>query len=359
MKSNIAFILPDFSVGGAEQMVALLSSNLNFDVYNVYIIVLRKKLNNHIEDSISKNIKIIYLNKDYGFSLKTMFLVNKYLRKIKPIIIHSHLQSFAYLSIFLIFHKTKCIHTIHNKPINESKGFRRKLLYFFIKTKKIIPVGISIQISKEIIDVYKCKNVETIYNPVKLTNDKQYEKNRHTSFRIISIGRLCEQKNQEQLILIMKELVKKYDVNLHIVGDGEKKEYLQNLIYKNKLEKVVFLNGYSNNVKMNLKEADLFLLTSIYEGLPMTLLESLSCGVPAICSNVGGIKDVLKDENFLVNNPNNTQEYVKKIERIFLLSKKEYSELSKSCILLVEPYDISVIAKKYELLYEKYGRRNK
>lgn len=154
-------------------------------------------------------------------------------------------------------------------------------------------------------DKYSKKNIERH----ELFPDNLIEK---SDFLIISVGQLSVRKNHEEFIRAISKL-KNPNIKYIIIGEGELRGYLEKLITDLKLEKQVFLLGYKGNVDEYLSISDLYAFPSLQEGLPASLMEAMSVGLPAIVSDIRGNRDLiihdrggclfsLGNEDSLVNN---------------------------------------------------------
>lgn len=354
MKKKIAIILPDFSTGGAETMVAQFSSHLDFNKFEVYVIAIRKKLNNHVENMLSSKLNVIYIGKDKGFEFKSLLKLYKVLKKINPDLIHTHLQSFMYVIPYAIIHNKKIIHTIHNIPEKELSNFRKKILGFLLKKNKAIAVGISDTISEMIKDFYKINDCETVYNPVdiekfKIDNTVIKEKNKIVT--LISIGRFVEQKNQKLLIDSLIKLNNK-NIKLVFLGDGMLKKTLEKYVKDNNMDKNIIFKGNVSNVNYELNKADIFVLSSVYEGLPMTILEAMACGMPIISTDVGGVKDIVTNNGIVV--PSNNEDEMCNAINLLFNNKKMRDEMGKKSLENVMKYSVQQCSSEYEKVYYKY-----
>jgi glycosyltransferase involved in cell wall biosynthesis len=113
---------------------------------------------------------------------------------------------------------------------------------------------------------------------------------------LLSVGRLCQAKDQLTLLRAIKRLEQKgVDVRLGLIGDGELSQLLNDKVAELKLGHRVELLGNSSSVDRILPHADLFVLSSRREGLPMALLEAMACGLPIVSTAVGGIPEVIAD----------------------------------------------------------------
>ena len=113
---------------------------------------------------------------------------------------------------------------------------------------------------------------------------------------LLHIGRFNAQKNHRGLLEAFAQVVASHpDCRLHLVGDGDlEEETVRQADMLGIREKVSFL-GNQTNVYPFLQEADLFLLPSRFEGMPMTIIEAMGTGLPIVASAVGGVPDMLKD----------------------------------------------------------------
>ncbi|MEX2410080.1 MAG: glycosyltransferase family 4 protein, partial [Candidatus Paceibacterota bacterium] len=135
---------------------------------------------------------------------------------------------------------------------------------------------------------------------------KSLEGNKSDKVQIVFVGRLSDQKDPEKLIKAFFELSDpiKNMAEIKIIGDGPKREKLENIIKTNNLEDKVKLLGNlpRDQVFEELKKSDIFTLISHYEGFPRSILEAMSVGLPIIASNVGGVSEAVSGENgFVVN----------------------------------------------------------
>ena len=146
--------------------------------------------------------------------------------------------------------------------------------------------------------------IDYIYNPTPYPNE---EKNRCKEKIAIAVGRLVEIKGFDKLLDIWKEIEEKgSDWQLYIIGSGEDKEKLLEQKEDLKLKNVVFVEN-TKNIKEYYEKASIYLMTSRFEGLPMTLIEAQSFGLPIISYDIKtGPKDVINNEEdgYLIENDN-------------------------------------------------------
>lgn len=149
-----------------------------------------------------------------------------------------------------------------------------------------------------------CKNVTVMPNPISFSENAQSVSSLENK-KIIAAGRLVEQKNFSSLIRAFRRVVDRFpDWKLEIYGDGGEYMLLNNLIQALQLDNNVRLCGRVSNVQEKMLESSVFVLSSNYEGLPLVLLEAMSCGLPAVSYDCPcGPKDIITDgvDGFLVS----------------------------------------------------------
>lgn len=162
---------------------------------------------------------------------------------------------------------------------------------------------------------YGVKNAKVIYNPInrekilKLSNEKIDDIKFTNKFKLVSVGRLSKQKGYDRLLRVFKRLNDEgLDLQLSIIGSGEKYNELNNYIEQNNLKNKVFLLGYRENPYKYVKNSDLFVCSSISEGFSLVIGEAMAIGVPVISVNYPGPNEVLEFGKYgmLVNNDENS-----------------------------------------------------
>ncbi|WP_455655304.1 glycosyltransferase family 4 protein [Phascolarctobacterium sp.] len=168
-------------------------------------------------------------------------------------------------------------------------------------------------------------DIEKIHN---ISIDKEQKKNElgipNGIKVLLSVGELNENKNHEIIIKALSKLDNKEFVYL-ICGKGKLKEYLQNLAQKLGIGDKVKLLGYRTDVLEICKIADLFIFPSKREGLPVSLIEAMACGVPCIASDVRGNRDLLSSDNLCKSNEEDEWE---RLLEVFLYKKGKIMRLA-------------------------------
>lgn len=349
-KIKIVFGINEFGYGGAEFMLKELLINLDKKKFDIYVLVKFSEQKTSIEDELKKSgINVIFFNCKKGVSLAFLYKCYFSLKTIGPSIIHTHLAIVLYFVPYILLHKCRCFHTVHSTPEKENKKIK---LILKICKSKIRLIGISETIAGMIRDFYKVKyKIPIIYNPVNLAKFQEVSLDRNDNYvTFIIVARLVPVKNHQLLLDAFERTLKNFkNIRLKIVGDGPLKETLiQHTHNLGIFSKIDFL-GQQDNIPYILKTADVFVLCSIYEGLPLSILEAMAAGLPIISTNVGGIKDIVKDNGILVESNN-----VKALSEAMLeLAKNEEKrkKMSENSLTSVIKYDSRTMTQKHEDLY--------
>ena len=259
--------------------------------------------------------------------LFSVFKLHRFLKNEKPDYLVVHLMTFIPLSLLLFFkYETKFILRISGYPkLHLIRAFFWKIIgkKLFLVTTPTKLTGSLLRDSKifdsdkikylpdPILDINEIKNKKIINNTI--------EKEISSRNTLLSIGRLTKQKNFNFLINAFIEILKDYsNLNLVILGDGEEKKKLKNLIKKNNLEKKIFLFGYRENIYSYLKNSKMFILTSRWEDPGFVLIEAAYMNKTVLSSDCpNGPKEILDNEkNGFLFESNSTASFLKKFDEI-------------------------------------------
>ena len=297
---KIMQVIPYFCFGGAETMCENLTyalTAMGHDVTVVSLISDRTPIAGRMEEN---GIRIHYLDKKLGLDLSMIPRLIRIMQKEKPDVVHTHLNVIKYAAIAARLCGIRCVHTVHNVAHEEAEGRLQKItntIYF--RRGWAVPVALSPKVRETILSFYGLKEeqVPMIYNGVDL--GKCCPKEKHTvgkPARLLHVGRFNEQKNHDGLLRAFQSLLKQIpQCKLHLVGDGELKAEMETLACTLGVAQQVVFCGSQSDVHPYLQEADLCLLPSNYEGMPMTIIEAMGTGLPIVATAVGGVPDMVED----------------------------------------------------------------
>ena len=227
-------------------------------------------------------------------------------------IIHTHSSKAGLLArLAAVLNKTPIvIHTIHGFAFNDFMNIFKRNFYIYVEKLLAKWTDILITVSnlnkKKIIDlnITHENKIKNIYSGIDLNlftnkrnNDFRKELNLENNHILLgSVGRLSDQKDPITMIEAFGIISKPFpNAHLALVGDGELKGKILEKIDQLKLNGKVHLTGNKNNPWSVYHSMDLFIMSSIYEGLGRSITEALSCGVPVVCTDVEGVPEIVRD----------------------------------------------------------------
>ncbi len=363
---RILQVIYNLSSGGAERLVVdlcnIFAENKSDEIHLLTTDDDAITGNKHYYDSLSKNVVYHNIGAKSGFSFKSIIGVYRMIKNIKPDIVHLHSNLILLFLPALLYNKAKYIHTLHNLAEKTLTVSQLKFICSYLYKNKVQPIAISDVCQKSYSDFYKQDNAICVTNGrAKLSITEEYKsvKNDIAKYKngrevpvFIHVARYAEQKNQKllfdtftQLRNIGKEFL------LLVIGAGyEKSPYM----HLNDTDYIKIL-GAKQNVGDYLACADFFVLSSTWEGLPLSLLEAMSMGCIPISTPAGGVVDVIRDgKNGLLSPSFNPEDYYNTVLSVF---DKDFS-INKEEILedYENNYTMEVCANKYYSVYTKLIR---
>lgn len=352
---KILQVIPDLNLAGAQTMCENLVLEQKKD-NTVEIICLYNNDTPIVKRLKKQKIKIHFLNKKRGIDLSLIRKIHNIIDTFEPDVIHTHRYVLEYVIPAVKKSKNtnvKIIHTVHNIASKEVPWYLQILQKKWFKAKKIIPIAISEEIKKSIIDLYNIKESEIplIYNGIDLDRCIQKD-NYEFNNTILHIGRFNPQKNHYELIRIFEKCIcSNKKLALILVGDGDLKEEIEKIIIEKNLQKNVFFKGLVAEPYEILNTSDIFILPSKWEGMPMTLIEAMATGLPCVAYPVGGIKDMIIDgvNGFIPKDEFEFYDCIIKLSN----DEKLRETIGKNAIESSKKYSVKEMNKKYINIYKK------
>ena len=333
---HILFAIGSLHGGGAERVVSVWASSLAQKGYKVSILVYARVENEYPVDS---RVTIYHIAKsaeecDEMSMIARLKRFREALKTQKPDVIISFLPVVqVYIALASIGLHIPRIETIRINPWSASilkTKFGKLWIGCFDTCKAVI---LQSEDQRAFFKKAVQRKAVVIPNPV----NTKYIENKKTEYteakKIVAAGRLTEQKNYKMMIDAVKLLSQRHgDVSLEIYGIGELQGELEAYIKKQMLEDKVFLMGRSNALYDVYKNADVYVMSSDYEGMPNALAEAMAIGLPCISTDCKtGPRDLIDDgkNGFLVPCGDH-KALAEKLERILLMSGEERMALGKN-----------------------------
>ena len=293
--------------GGAERFVIDLANTQSHN-NDVTLFILREDTSESqgfFVKEIGRKVRYINLAVSPGFKFSLILKFDRILKEEKPDIVHCHLDLVNYFFPLSIKYrkKIKFFYTIHSHATAEVKSFPEKIIRrFFFRYGYIQPVAISEETKVSSESYYRMDNIRVIYNGRSFTGksvsfdqvEKEVSHLKPTGDTLVfcHLSRYHKLKNQEMLIGAFNRLKEDgNDIILLIVGSGFDKETGLLSLARNHIH---FL-GPKPNVMDYLYASDAFCLSSLTEGMPISLIEAMACGCIPVCTPVGGILNAIED----------------------------------------------------------------
>ncbi len=186
-----------------------------------------------------------------------------------------------------------------------------------------------------VLQVYHMKSdkVPIIYNGIDL--GKCMKKQNYCfaeNINLIHVGKLTAAKNHINMLRSVKSLHDKYpNIVLHMYGDGDLYENIHAFVDENGMESYAIMHGSTDDVYSHLHDADIFILLSTTEGIPMTIIEAMGTVLPVVTSNVGGIQDMIEDGETGILCSTDVQSIADSIP-VFIDSKEMWGSCGKAAL---------------------------
>lgn len=304
---RILQIINNLGSGGAEKLISDFVPLMKGKGYDVEVLLLQKNGSIYIEALEEYGIKVTCLSENSLYSLRHIFRIRKYIIKERFDIINVHIFPALYfvaLASLLGIGDAKLIFTEHN-TYNKRMGsslFRIIDKFVYRQYDKVIAITSKV---KEAIDshlnaksdfsviINNGVDIDRYENAIPINLSTIYDNYNNGHKVICMVGRFSEAKDQSTLIKAVEKLPDY--VHLLLIGEGSLREEKEELSKKLKLENRIHFLGIRKDVPEIIKACDVGVLSSNWEGMPISALEVLASGTPFLGSRVPGIEDLFND----------------------------------------------------------------
>ncbi len=365
---KIIHIIPNLRKGGAERIALDICNEIHSQGEHEVLLITFQPDNAYTFLTESLPWKVVPADIVPSITGKASVSVSELQETIEafqPDIIHAHLfKTIMVLSqihyeahYFIHFHDN--MHQL--KPFSWSHCFQKKmwtdwyerrLVLTSFKKKSVSAIAISNDTAN-----YARKVIPPTVQVHQLLNAidrKRFyaEVKKKASNRIVMIGSLVENKNQLLAIQVIEQLLKReIDVRLDLVGDGVNRSKLEEYVSQNELSNFITFHGKVDHPENVLREASLYLHTSKSEAFGLVLIEAMAAGLPVVCTNGGGNKDlILEGENGFLINIFDAEALADKVE-LLIKNPEQRLEMGKKAQDFSEQFDISVYTAELTRIY--------
>ena len=349
-------VIPNLYMGGAEIMCETLTLELVRNGVEVKIVSLYN-YETPISQRLTKaGIEIVFLDKKRGMDLSIIKKLKEIFEYEKPDVVHSHLNAQKYAMIAAKQAAVPMrVHTVHSVADKELSKIDKMLAKRFYKKQRVIPIALSELIQQTIVNVYGISpaSAPIILNGINLSNClPKHDYSIGDTIKLLHIGRFSEEKNHKGLIDAFK-IFHSFKPNsvLELIGNGNTFEEIQKYVAAQDLVSAVSFLGMKTNVYQYINAADIFILPSLYEGIPMTLIEAMGTGIPIVATNVGGIPNMLANNESALLTSVNSQEIADNLIR--LSDDVELrKQLGQNALVRSQEFSSREMARQYIKIYQ-------
>ena len=356
---KITHVIPNLEVGGAQRLIENLIPYFNKG--NEIEVIVFQKTDSEIESNLEKlGIRIVYLDISFR-SPKAILKLRKYFKNTD--IVHLHLFPVQYYSIIANIGINKPLIFTEHSTYNKRRKYKflsyvEKVVYGKIDKIVSISKGVQANLTNWLREKENSGRFIIVENGVKPPVIKSKTKSDEYLFgregkALIMISRFSDSKDQDTVVKSLK-YIKDKDVFLVLVGDGYRKQEVEDLVAKESLtNRVVFL-GTRNDIYDLISESFIGIQSSNWEGFGLSVIEMMVGGLPVVASDIEGLRDVVEEAGILFEK-GNEKDLADKINKL-LTNEQQYQLVKGQCKQRGEEYLIEKTASKYLDLYKEMIR---
>jgi glycosyltransferase involved in cell wall biosynthesis len=357
---RVMHVISALAGGGAEVFVKDLSIEMAIRGHSLALVYVSSAADQHneplIETQFLDDMKAAGIAAfEIGHSARRNILrgawrLRRLVKHWKPDVLHIHLGlGLAFRS--LIISRVPTIYTHHNTIFKFSKALSR---WFDISLDGYVAICKSCEV---LLRNRTTRPIVLIRNGISARRVASKNANRGTApFKVLSVGRISAQKNYQSLIQIASILKSQYGLSrqhmlFQVCGDGDGLSHLNSLAISSNVDDIVQFLGGRSDVPELMAASDALLMTSNYEGMPITLIEAANAGLPIVATAVGGCVEIVNQgENGFLFEPNENAKAAEYIHRLYCSPelRLKFSEHARRTAL---DFDMDRVTEKHVGLY--------
>jgi glycosyltransferase involved in cell wall biosynthesis len=359
----VLHVVTDFRSGGAERVAASLLRTSDPEQFDVAAITLRGPFGSALERTLAQDgIPVWYMGKDKGFDTSVVAQVTRAMRRFRPQVVHTHTYALRYAFPYMLFRRIPAmVHTVHNLAEREIEWYGRWVNRLAFR-RGVVPVAIASEVADSIRRVYGIDDFPLIPNGIPVDKFRGPSMDREswrkkegfapTDVLYVCVAGLRPQKNHP-LLLEAFHRGPASDPRAHLLsaGAGTLKSRLETQIGALGLQEKVHLLGHRSDVPDVLNAADVFVLSSDYEGNPLAVLEAMTAGKAMISTAVGGVPELVEGGCGLLVPPRDAQALSRAMSHLLENPDARKSMGEMAARRAVERFDVRAMTEAYEDLY--------
>lgn len=362
MRTRLAFLIGTLGVGGAERFLVELVRRVPRDLYEVQVVCIarRERLG---EGLANEGFHVVELGKRTGLDALILPRLVRQLRSFRPDVVNTHLWTADLWGRLAAFISGTPVVVVTEQNVDVWKGW----LHHAIDAVLLARTDAVICVSREVERFYRSRGVpprklHVIPNAIDVTLfDAPVNEGLRTEvgarpgdFLFLSAGRLHPQKAQSVLLEATRRLAEMHHgFRVLLAGEGPLREALEAQVRHLGLGGLVRLLGVRHDLPNLLRQVDAFVMSSLYEGLPLAILEAMAARLPVVATRAGGCHEIVIDgrTGFLVA-PGNAEELSQAMSRVMTDRGKARTMGAEGRRVVEEEYRIERSAERTLALFE-------
>jgi len=357
MKIKVLHLINSMEPGGAESLLKSFLNNADSKTFEYHLAFFYKT--GSFLDGWEPGIQITNFSKTGRFSFLSLFKLYAYMKKNKFQILHTHLVQAGIIGrVFGRFLRIPVIiSTRHHEVLLKSGTLLYRLDDYLAKKWNTSTISISASVHKFMLKAgYSADKITLISNGVDCGYFKADNSVKKAAHSIVSAGRLVQEKNFDLLIEAVNLLKTGYE-NIHctIIGDGPLFHHLSQKTAALKLQENITLCGAKSGaeVKEIMQQNQLYVSSSAFEGLPVSILEAMALELPVIAPALGSFRNLIQNgESGILVDPDNADQLAASIRSLFEHPETRTKIGKEARHTVEEKYSIKTLAAKTQALYQ-------
>jgi glycosyltransferase involved in cell wall biosynthesis len=364
-KIKVVHIVPMLSPGGAERVAVHIVRGLNRKRYEPVVVSFTGRVECDLDCLLEEaGVEVRYLGKRPGFDYRMYARLHPVLRECQPDIVHTHLHVLRYaLPSLLLLQRASLLHTVHNLAEREIESTARWIQRYALN-HGVLPVAVAEEVALSLRRLYGIQQCRVISNGIP-TDCYASPKTPRSEWRtrqgfgdddvlFVCVARFAPQKNH---VLLLKAFAQgpASDPKAHLVlvGEGVLQEQLEERAKNLGLTRQIHFLGLRTDIPDVLSAMDVFVLSSDWEGNPLSVMEAMASGLPIVSTAAGGVPDLFESgkEGFIVQ-PGDAQGLSHSMASLLGDQEARRSLGRAAARRAKENFDVSTMVQAYEELYE-------
>ncbi len=372
MTTKVLHIIPDFGPGGAERMSVHLMRDLSRRDFKVAAISLFGRMGTDLEDLLAESkVPTWYLDKRPGPDPKMVPRIARVLKAFRPHVIHTHRHALSYALLPAFYYKVPVIvHTVHSMAEydmagNEIHKKAARLIHRVAFKRRVVPVAIAREVAQSLTSVYGVPEVSSVPNGIPVEAFGKPKVGRETwrtregfgqeNVLFVCLAGLRPVKNHSLLLEAFSQGPASTDPRAHLllVGAGDLRDELEKKARTLGLGARVSFMGLRADIPEVLSAADVFVLSSDWEGNPLSVMEAMAAGIPVISTAVGGVPELVEEGKSGLLVPRGDVSALARAMSLLAKDRELRGDMGRAAYeRAVQRFDLRAMTEAYANLYE-------